>query len=583
MNKDSIDEMEQIQRGLEKFLQQEMKEYQEQKSANKNEISQRKNQEEDNRRSEVQKERGDKGGYLDKSSSRYYIEQKQKQAYQNRKQKKEVYQEQYENEYENESEYEEDAYQDGYEDEEVDQEEYEEYRDGQKIYQNNKGKIEYDENNEGEIEYNENNEDEIEYNENNRGEMEYEEYDEDEAEYEDDEEEVVDWDSNEWKRYAEKPDHSTRNPYSKRNSERSQQKKDLSSVKNKNSRLRQEETEKEEIDRDSMGKKQVKRNTQIKGKKRRKKKSKIWRFLVVLAVIIVLLGAGLYALVGTVYSKIQYKEIESLTNAPIREEGVTNILLIGNDSRSQGEDGRSDAMILISVSSKTKKIYMTSILRDIYVEIPGYQSNRLNAAYSYGGAELLMDTIEQNFDISVNRYVLVNFQAFANLVDAVGGIDLEVTNEEVIYINGYLVEYNILENRPEGTDYLDTSLSGMIHLNGPQALAYSRNRYLGTDFGRTERQRKVLSEVIHKLPKAIITNPNEVLDGLMPNLTTNLTQGECFSLSLQALRFLGYEIVQGTIPVEGSYSNATIRKMAVLEVDFEKNKEYIRTMIYGEQ
>ena len=118
---------------------------------------------------------------------------------------------------------------------------------------------------------------------------------------------------------------------------------------------------------------------------------------------------------------MNYEPVESVSAQPMKEEGVVNILLIGNDSRENGEDGRSDAMILLSISNKTKKIYMTSLLRDMYVEIPGHDNNRLNAAYSFGGAELLMETVEQNFDITVNRYVLVNFEAFANLVDAVGG------------------------------------------------------------------------------------------------------------------------------------------------------------------
>ena len=221
-------------------------------------------------------------------------------------------------------------------------------------------------------------------------------------------------------------------------------------------------------------------------KKKRKKKHRLLKFLIAVAVIFVLLGAGLYQLVGVVYGKMTYHEIASLTQAPMKEDGVVNVLLIGNDSRENGEDGRSDAMILLSVSNKTKKIYMTSLLRDMYVDIPGHDGNRLNAAYSFGGAELLMETIEQNLDITVNRYVLVNFEAFASLVDAVGGIELELTSEEIEYVNGYLVEYNILTDRPQGTDNMDTSVSGLVHLNGPQALAYSRNRYLGTDFGRTD-------------------------------------------------------------------------------------------------
>ena len=326
-------------------------------------------------------------------------------------------------------------------------------------------------------------------------------------------------------------------------------------------------------------KKGNKKSSKAAGKK--KKKSSFKRFLIAVALILVFLAAGLYVLVGKVYAEMNYEEIESVASSPMKEEGVTNILLIGNDSRENGEDGRSDAMILLSISNKTKKIYMTSLLRDMYVEIPGHKDNRLNAAYSYGGAELLMQTIEQNFDIHISRYVLVNFEAFANLVDAVGGVDLELTGKEVEYVNGYLVEYNILLGRPEGTDYFDDLSGGMVHLNGPQALAYCRNRYIGTDFGRTERQRKVLTEVIHKLPKGVLTNPKGLIDGLMPNLTTNLTQAECYRLSLMAPKILTYDIIQNSIPIEGTYKDATHRKMSVLEVDFEANKKFLQENLYG--
>lgn len=322
--------------------------------------------------------------------------------------------------------------------------------------------------------------------------------------------------------------------------------------------------------------------TQKSQKKKRKKKHRLLKFLIAVAVIFVLLGAGLYQLVGVVYGKMTYHEIASLTQVPMKEDGVVNVLLIGNDSRENGEDGRSDAMILLSISNKTKKIYMTSLLRDMYVDIPGHDGNRLNAAYSFGGAELLMETIEQNLDITVNRYVLVNFEAFANLVDAVGGIELDLTSEEIEYVNGYLVEYNILTNRPQGTDNMDTSVSGLVHLNGPQALAYSRNRYLGTDFGRTDRQRKVLTAVIKKLPSALVKNPKGLMDGLLPNLTTNLTRGECFSLSLMAGKMLTYDIESDSIPQPGTYRDVTIRKMAVLEVDFDANIQYLKEKLYGE-
>ena len=317
--------------------------------------------------------------------------------------------------------------------------------------------------------------------------------------------------------------------------------------------------------------------------KKRKKKSHpfLKGFLGCLVVVFVIAGCLSFVTAGYLHTKLNYKEIESASKEPFKEAGVKNILLIGNDSRSEGEDGRSDAMILVSISSKTNSVHLTSLLRDIYVEIPGHDGNRLNAAYAYGGPELLMETLEVNFNIEVNRYMLVNFQAFANLVDAVGGVDLELTNEEVQYVNGYLVEYNQLEGRAEGTDYLDPSLSGNIHLNGPQALAYCRNRYIGTDFARTERQRKVLSAAMKNAPLALATNGSALINGIMSNITTNMTKTELSGLMLQAPMMLTYDMVSGSIPLEGTYSNANIRGMAVLEIDFETNKEYIQKEIYG--
>lgn len=345
-----------------------------------------------------------------------------------------------------------------------------------------------------------------------------------------------------------------------------------------------EEYEDEEPVETVMAKQSANRSAARKKTPAKKKKYKgIRRLLAVILVLFLAVAALWYVTVSQLYDKVEYAPTEILADQPMKEEGVTNILLIGNDSRANGEDGRSDAMILVSISSRTKTIYLTSLLRDIYVEIPGHESNRLNAAYAFGGPELLLETIKLNLDIEVNRYVQVNFQAFANLIDAVGGVELELTNEEVQLVNAYLNEYNMLENRPIDTDYLPADASGMLHLNGPQALAYSRNRYIGSDFGRTERQRKILEAVFHQLPASVLTNADDMIDGILPDLTTNISKAECYALSLDAPKLLTYELVQASIPIEGSYQNASIRKMSVLQVDFEKNKEFIRTRIYGEE
>ena len=316
----------------------------------------------------------------------------------------------------------------------------------------------------------------------------------------------------------------------------------------------------------------------------RKRKNPFLSFIkTIFVTLVVLLAIALglsFFMTRKAYSLMTYEEAGDLDKKALTADGVTNILLIGNDSRLNGEDGRSDAMILVSISTGTGKVLMTSILRDIYVEIPGYGSNRLNAAYAFGGPELLMKTIEQNFDIPVNRYILVNFEAFANVVDAVGGVDLELTPDEVIWVNAYLNEYNELRGKEFGYDYIYDLEGGMLHLNGAQALAYSRNRYIGMDFGRTERQRKVMEEIIKKLPGTVLKDFNGFVEALCPNLTTNLTFAECYTLLLRAPFALRYERVSGSLPLENTWWNETRDSMAVLGVDFEANKEYLKENLY---
>ena len=319
-----------------------------------------------------------------------------------------------------------------------------------------------------------------------------------------------------------------------------------------------------------------------KGGRKKKRHSGLKKLAVFLAIVLALGLGGLYLAVGAVYDRMNIVSDES-GQGPLKKDGVTSVLLIGSDSRTAGTEGRSDAMILITISDRTRTVHMTSLLRDMYVDIPGHDGNRLNAAYAYGGPELLMETVNQNFGTEVHHYAVVNFEAFAGLVDAVGGVELELTSEEVQWVNAYLNEYNELRGMPMETDYLDTSLSGNLHLNGAQALAYCRNRYIGTDFARTQRQRNVLSAVMKKLPAAVLTNPAGLVDGLFPNLTTNLTQGECMQLALSAGKLATYELVQDSLPLDGTYSSVTIREMAVLQVDFEQNRAYIRREIYGEE
>jgi LCP family protein required for cell wall assembly len=264
------------------------------------------------------------------------------------------------------------------------------------------------------------------------------------------------------------------------------------------------------------------------------------------------------------------------------DKNVFNILLIGSDTRRSGGAGRSDAMILVSINKKTKKIIVTSILRDIFLQIPGKKnSNRINAAYAFGGADLLMETIEQNFRIQLDQYVSVDFYAFIDIVDAVEGVTVEVSEKEIPVINDYVMELNRLTGQEETKDCLTEP--GILLLSGKQALSYARNRYVGnSDFERTARQRRVLEQIFKKVKSSDLADITDLLNIILPQVTTNLSEGEIFSLILSLPSYIDYDIEQWSIPMTGTYTSKRIRGMAVLGIDFNENIDELHNKVYDE-
>ena len=260
-----------------------------------------------------------------------------------------------------------------------------------------------------------------------------------------------------------------------------------------------------------------------------------------------------------------------------------NILLVGVDSRSDSMNGRSDAMILVSINKQTKRVTMTSFLRDIYLSIPGYESNRLNAAYAYGGTKLLTETIKANFGITVDRCLVVNFYIVMDLVDAVGGIDLDVTADEIGYMNSYIRNHNQLLGNPENRDILSSDDAGTIHADGNQALAYARVRYVGTDFARTGRQRTVISKCLEKVKKMNLGEISGLAEEFLPRVRTDLSEGDCATLLLMMLNLGEYAFENLTIPVDGTWNYANIRGMSVITVDFSANAQAWHNKVEGNE
>lgn len=241
----------------------------------------------------------------------------------------------------------------------------------------------------------------------------------------------------------------------------------------------------------------------------------------------------------------------------VNNDGLVNILLIGQDRREGESRQRSDAMILCSFNPETNKLSMISFLRDLYVQIPGYEDNRLNAAYAYGGFELLKETLELNFGISVDGCLESDFEGFEKIIDTVGGVDIELTAKEAEIVGNGASE-------------------GLCTLNGEQALTYARIRKIDSDFQRTARQRKIMGAVFEKAKTYSLTELAMFFSEILPLMTTDMTEDEIMTLALTlASSFSEIEISSYIVPAEGTYKDAMIREMAVLVPNLYEIKKLI--------
>lgn len=250
-------------------------------------------------------------------------------------------------------------------------------------------------------------------------------------------------------------------------------------------------------------------------------------------------------------------------------EGILNILLIGQDRRGSTGRSLSDAMILCTLDRKAGVLTMTSFLRDSYVRIPGHGSNKLNAAYPLGGMALLDATLEENFGVTVDGNVEVDFSQFQQIIDLLGGVEIELTEAEVRHLAH---EYGFVLR--EGSNLL----------TGEQALGYARIRKLGTDFARTDRQRKVITALIGQFRQASLWKLHKVARQLLGLVTTDLSNGELLRLAGDLAPLLpDLEIRSQHIPAEGTYHFGDAGKItSCIFLDFEANRELLRQTLQPE-
>ena len=241
---------------------------------------------------------------------------------------------------------------------------------------------------------------------------------------------------------------------------------------------------------------------------------------------------------------------------------VTNIVLFGLDRRNPDDVSRSDTIMIASLDGKNGMIKVTSLMRDMYVPIPGHQSDRINAAYSYGGASLAVKTINSNFRLDIRDYVDVDFMGLEKIVDKIGGLEINVKDYEISQIEG-------------------VSQPGLQVLNGGQVVDYSRIRYVGdADFERTQRQRYVLDTLYKKIKAQGIAKLPGTVSELLPYVETSLSKTDIMKLVMEVAQYNAEGIEQLRLPAEGHFKSKKIKGMYVLVPDIEANKKLLHQFIY---
>lgn len=261
-----------------------------------------------------------------------------------------------------------------------------------------------------------------------------------------------------------------------------------------------------------------------------------------------------------------------------QEDKVTNIALFGIDTgREKYETVHSDAIMVLSIDKVYKKIKLTSFMRDTYVDIEGYGKNKLNAAYALGGPELAVKTINQNFGLDITDYAIVDFVGLSNIVDAMGGVEVEVKEKEIQEINKYMKE--VAEIKKEKAT--PVKKAGLQLLNGNQATAYARIRKVGEgDFDRTERQKNVLSALFQKLKNQGVTKYPGIVATLLPHVKTSLSAGEIAAAGIDVLTQKIENIDWYRFPLYGYCKGEIIHGVWYLTTDLSLTREHIHQFIY---
>ena len=287
---------------------------------------------------------------------------------------------------------------------------------------------------------------------------------------------------------------------------------------------------------------------------------------------------GLILLLLLLISFVSTFNVYSFSERDIKEyKMIENILLIGLDGTNDKFPKRSDTMIILTIDK-----LITSLARDTLVKIPGRGEEKLTHAYAYGQEELLMQTINENFDLDIKDYAVVNFKSFIDIVDIIGGVDINVNEKEIHHLNEVIKEcYGVNHEDTKNIEYI--SSSGNHNLNGYQALAYARIRKLDTIYKRDERQRLILTNIAHKLSDVSISKYLQIAKSILRHIKVNIAFNKIIDLAFIAHELASYDISQLEFPISEYREEGRIGEKGTYVVKWDKNKniELLHQFIYG--
>ncbi|WP_434290071.1 LCP family protein [Clostridium botulinum] len=311
-----------------------------------------------------------------------------------------------------------------------------------------------------------------------------------------------------------------------------------------------------------------------------KKKKWILSILAVIVLMSVVSALYVYSKLGSV-KKVPIskddKELKIDKKAESYGDDVINIAFFGLDRRKKEEPSRSDAVMILSLDKKHKKVKLSSIMRDSYVDIEGHGKTKLNHAYAYGGPELAIKTINSNFKLNIRDFVAVDFYGLENIIDTVGGVEIPVRSDEIKYINSYMQGTAKVENKA----VQEVQNPGLQNLNGMQAVAYARIRYTsGGDYERTERQRTILTAVMNKIKKLGPREFPKVVSVLLPNVESSLSSTEIIKMGTSAFALGIDNVEQQRFPLDNYCEGKLIDGIYYLLFNEEKTIDQMYKYIF---